>query len=264
MPQAPFPTKAASQPHVGLFVTCLADVYRPGVGFASLKLLKQAGCRVSVPDAQTCCGQPAWNSGDRPTTQAIAKATIAAFETFDYVVLPSGSCGGMLRDYPAVLDGDAHWQGRATALAEKTWELTSFLADVMRFEGISARLDGAVAYHDSCTGLRRLKIKAQPRALLAQVKGLTVRDLPNPEECCGFGGTFCVKYGDISNQMVSDKVADILATGADTLLAGDVGCLLNMAGKLKKIGSPVKVRHVAEVLADMADQPAIGEAEGPR
>lgn len=264
MSQTSSSATATVQPHVGLFVTCLADVYRPSVGFAALKLLEQAGCRVSVPESQTCCGQPAWNSGDRPTTQSIAKATIAAFEGFDYVVLPSGSCGGMLKEYPAVLDGDAHWQARATALADRTWELTSFLADVLHFNGIKARLDGSAAYHDSCTGLRRLKIKAQPRALLAQVKGLTVRDLANPEECCGFGGTFCVKYGDISNQMVSDKVEDIIATGADTLLAGDVGCLLNMAGKLKKIGSPIRVRHVAEVLADMADQPAIGEAEGSR
>lgn len=264
MSQASSSATAAMRPHVGLFVTCLADVYRPSVGFAALKLLQQAGCRVTVPDSQTCCGQPAWNSGDRPTTQTIAKATIAAFEGFDYVVLPSGSCGGMLKDYPAVLDGDPQWQARASALADRTWELTSFLTDVLQVSTLTARLDGIAAYHDSCTGLRRLKIKAQPRALLAQVKGLTVRDLANPEECCGFGGTFCVKYGDISNKMVSDKVEDIIATGADTLLAGDVGCLLNMAGKLKKIGSPIKVRHVAEVLADMADQPAIGEAEAPR
>lgn len=264
MSQTLSPLPAGSRPHVGLFVTCLADVYRPSVGFATLRLLEQAGCRVSVPETQTCCGQPAWNSGDRPTTQAIAKATIAAFEGFDYVVLPSGSCGGMLKDYPAVLDGDAHWQARATALADKTWEITSFLVDVMQFSAITAQLDGIAAYHDSCTGLRRLKIKAQPRALLAQVKGLAVRDLANPEECCGFGGTFCIKYGDISNHMVSDKVEDIVSTGADTVLAGDVGCLLNIAGKLKKRGSPIRVRHVVEVLADMGDHPAIGETEGQR
>lgn len=259
MSQAPLLPTPPVHPRVGLFVTCLADVYRPSVGFASLKLLEQAGCDVSVPDCQTCCGQPAWNSGDRPTAQAVAKATIAAFDSFDYVVLPSGSCGGMIKEYPAVLDGDPDWQARAVTLAEKTWELTSFLADVMQFQAVTARLDGTAAYHDSCTGLRRLKIKAQPRSLLAQVKGLTVRDLAEPEECCGFGGTFCVKYGDISNRMVSDKAQDIIATGADTLLAGEVGCLLNMAGKLKKLGSPIKARHIAEVLADMGDEPAIGE-----
>lgn len=261
-PSASGPAPSPVSPHVGLFVTCLVDFYRPSVGFAALTLLERAGCRVSVCEDQTCCGQPAWNSGDRATTQVMARRLIAQYEGFDYVVLPSGSCAGMIQDYPQVLEDDPLWLDRARAVAEKTWELTSFLTDVMGFEGIDAAYDGVAAYHDSCTGLRKLKIKEQPRALLSKVAGLEVRDLSEPEECCGFGGTFCVKFGDISSRMVGDKAADIMGTGADTLLAGEVGCLLNMAGRLKRVGSPIKARHVAEVLAGMTgDAPPIGDAD---
>lgn len=249
-------------PHVALFVTCLADLYRPSVGFATLSLLERAGCRVSVPQGQTCCGQPTWNSGDRKGTQKVAKRLIETFAGFDYVVAPSGSCIGMVKDYPAVFDGDATWGPRAKDLADRAWEITSFLADVMQWTAVEASYDGVAAYHDSCTGLRKLKIKEQPRALLAGVKGLEVRDLSEPEECCGFGGTFCVKYGDISTRMVTDKANDVIGTGADTLLAGEVGCLLNMSGRLKRMGSPIKARHVTEVLAGMtADAPPFGEGE---
>ncbi len=252
--------KIQSSPHVGLFVTCLVDFYRPSVGFAALDLLERAGCRVSVPDEQTCCGQPAWNSGDRATTRRMAERLIAQYEGFDYIVLPSASCAGMVKDYPDVFAGDDAWLARARAVSDKTWELTSFLTDVMAFEGIEAAYEGVAAYHDSCTGLRKFKIREQPRALLSKVAGLEVRNLSEPEECCGFGGTFCVKFGDISSRMVGDKADDIMGTGADTLLAGEVGCLLNMAGRLKRVGSPIKVRHVAEVLAGMtADAPPIGD-----
>ena len=237
-----------SPPHVALFITCLADLYRPSVGFASIDLLEQAGCTVSVPEAQTCCGQPAWNGGDRAGAQALARQVIAAFEGYDYTVLPSGSCTGMIRDYPQVLESDPTWKPRAEALAAKTWELTSFLVDVRGWQGPSHVTHRAVAaYHDSCTGLRRLGVRDQPRALLSQVAGLEVRDLAEPEECCGFGGAFSVKNPEISTRMVTDKAEDIIATGADTLLAGDVGCLLNMSGRLRRLGSPIKARHVAEV-----------------
>lgn len=238
-------------PHVGLFVTCLVDFYRPSVGFAAIRLLEAAGCRVSVPETQTCCGQPAWNSGDRRTTRRLAEGVIEAFAGYDYVVLPSGSCAGMIKDYVEVFAGDDTWEPRARALADRTWELTAFLVDVMKWDAVAAHYDGVAAYHDSCTGLRKLGIREQPRRLLAGVSGLEVRDLSEPEECCGFGGTFCVKFGDISARMVTDKANDIVGTGADTLLAGEVGCLLNMAGRLKRMGAPVKARHVAEVLADM-------------
>ena len=245
---------------VALFVTCLVDLFRPTVGFAAVRLLEQAGCRVEVPAAQTCCGQPAYNSGDRADARAIAARVIEAFEPFDYVVAPSGSCAGMIRlHYPALFAGDAAMEARARALAERVYELTAFLVDVRGMTRVSARYDGVVTYHDSCSGLRELGVKAQPRQLLAGVERLRLVELPGAEICCGFGGTFCVKYPEISNKMVGEKTADIAATGADTLLAGDLGCLMNMAGKLQREGRAIRVRHVAEILADMASGPAIGE-----
>jgi L-lactate dehydrogenase complex protein LldE len=247
---------------VGLFVTCLVDLFRPTIGFAAVKLLEDAGCTVEVPRAQTCCGQPAYNSGDRADARAIAAQVVAAFEPYDYVVAPSGSCAGMIREhYPALLAGDPAMQARARALAERTYELVSFLTDVRGMSRVDARFDGTVTYHDSCSGLRELGIKQQPRRLLATVAGLRLTELPGAEICCGFGGTFCVKYPEISDKIVSEKTADIAATGAGTLLAGDLGCLLNMAGKLKREGRPVAVRHVAEVLAGMTEVAPIGEAK---
>lgn len=245
---------------VALFVTCLVDLFRPTVGFAAVRLLEQAGCRVEVPAVQTCCGQPAYNSGDRADARAIAARVIEAFEPFDYVVAPSGSCAGMIRlHYPALFAGDATMEARARTLAERVYELTAFLVEVRGMTRVSARYDGVVTYHDSCSGLRELGVKAQPRRLLAGVEGLRLVELPGAEICCGFGGTFCVKYPEISNRMVGEKTADIAATGADTLLAGDLGCLMNMAGKLQREGRAIRVRHVAEILADMASGPAIGE-----
>lgn len=247
-------------PHVGLFVTCLVDLFRPSIGFAAVKLLEDAGCRVSVPPTQVCCGQPAYNSGDRKDAAEIARATITAFRGFDYVVAPSGSCGGMLRDhYPALLAGDPAWKEAAEDLARRSWELTSFLVDVLKLERVDSRFKGSVTYHDSCSGLRELGIARQPRKLLASVEGLELKEMRDPDVCCGFGGTFCVKYPDISNKIVEEKTKTIRESGAGMLLAGDLGCLMNMAGKLKREGSAIEVRHVAEVLAGMTDQPAIGE-----
>ena len=245
---------------VALFVTCLVDMFRPSVGFAAVKLLEDAGCTVEVPPLQVCCGQPAYNSGDRRTTRAIAAQVIAAFEGYDAVVAPSGSCGGMLsHHYPGLFDDDPAMRQRAESLAGRSYELMAFLVDVLGVETVAAHYDGAVTYHDSCSGLRELGVKDQPRRLLATVEGLAVREMKTPEVCCGFGGTFCVKYPEISNAMVGEKSADIAASGAGTLLAGDLGCLMNMAGKLQREGSAVRVRHVAEVLAGMGDLPPIGE-----
>ncbi len=257
------PPSAGPRPkRVALFVTCLVDLFRPSVGFAAIKLLEDAGCQVEVPPLQVCCGQPAYNSGDRASTRAIAAQVIDAFEGFEAVVVPSGSCGGMLsHHYPGLFDDDPAMKARAENLARRTHELTSFLVDVLGVQQVKASYGGAVTYHDSCSGLRELGIKEQPRRLLASVGGLSLREMKSPEVCCGFGGTFCVKYPEISNAMVGEKSADIAATGADTLLAGDLGCLMNMAGKLQREGRPVHVRHVAEVLAGMGDLPAIGEAE---
>jgi L-lactate dehydrogenase complex protein LldE len=247
---------------VGLFVTCLVDLFRPTVGFAAVKLLEDAGCTVEVPRAQTCCSQPAYNSGDRADARAIAAQVIAAFEPYDYVVVPSGSCAGMIRaHYPTLFSDDPALLKRAQALAARTHELVSFLVDVRGVSRVAARFDGTITYHDSCSGLRELGVKQQPRRLLATVDGLRLAELPGAEICCGFGGTFCVKYPAISDKIVSEKTADIAATGAGTLLAGDLGCLLNMAGKLEREGRPIAVRHVAEVLAGMTDGPPIGEAK---
>ena len=252
--------EVTGKPRVGLFVTCLADLFRPTVGFAAVKLLEDAGCVVDVPMAQTCCGQPAFNSGDKADARDIARQTIEAFEDFDYVVAPSGSCTGMLKKhYPELFAGNPVWQKRSLAFSEKAYELVSFLTDVMGVTEVDARLDATATYHDSCSGLRELGIRAQPRALLGSVEGLELKEMQDPDVCCGFGGTFCVKYPDISNAIVTKKTACIEASGASLLLAGDLGCLMNMAGKLKREGSAIKVRHVAEVLAGMTDEPAIGE-----
>ena len=249
-----------SRPLVGLFVTCLVDLYRPTVGFAAVRLLERAGCRVVVPRAQTCCGQPAYNSGDRAAARDLARQVVGAFRNVDYVVAPSGSCAGMLRaHYPVLLADDPDMAAAARGLADRTHELAAFLRDTRGLSDLDAAFDGRVTYHDSCSGLRELGVKEQPRELLRQVRGLELVEHAGAETCCGFGGTFCVKYPDISNRMVEDKAAEVEKSGADALLAGDLGCLLNMAGKLRRRGAPVRVRHVAEVLAGMTDTPAIGE-----
>jgi L-lactate dehydrogenase complex protein LldE len=252
------------KPRVGLFVTCLVDLHRPSVGFAAIALLERAGCQVEVPRAQTCCGQPAYNSGDRGTARDLAAGIVQAFRGYDYVVVPSGSCAGMLKHHlPHLFDDDPNLRVQADAMASRVFELISFLTDVLgvRDAGV-AGVHGTVTYHDSCSGLRELGIKQQPRDLL-EAAGATILEMTDPEICCGFGGTFCVKYPDISVRMVSDKTADIVATGADTVLAGDLGCLLNIAGRLKRQGQPTHVRHIAEVLAGMTGQlPPIGEGSG--
>ena len=245
---------------IGLFVTCLVDLFRPSVGLAAVKLLEDAGCLVEAPRAQTCCGQPAYNSGDRKTAAAIARQVVDLFEGFDYVVAPSGSCAGMLRVHlPTLLADDVAYRARAASLAARSYELVAFLVDILKQQRVAARFDGKVTYHDSCSGLRELGIKEQPRRLLASVEGLALQELPGAEVCCGFGGTFCIKYPEISDRLVDEKAQDIERSGAGTILAGDLGCLLNMAGKLSRRGAAVRARHVAEVLAGMAEGPAIGE-----
>ena len=247
---------------VGLFVTCLADLMRPSVAFAAVKLLEDAGCTVEVPPGQTCCGQPALNSGDSVDAREIARRVIVAFEGFDAVVGPSGSCMGTLRqDYPALFADEPAWRARAEDLSRRSHELLSFLVDVMKVPGVDARYEGKATYHDSCAGLRELGVRAQPRQLLSSVKGLSLVEMAGTDECCGFGGTFCVKYPEISTKMVDDKIANIQASGATTVLGGDLGCLLNIAGRIKRRGLPLRVLHTAELLAGMGAGPSIGEPE---
>jgi L-lactate dehydrogenase complex protein LldE len=247
------------RPRVGLLVTCLADMFRPQVGFAAVKLLEQAGCDVDVP-AQSCCGQPAYNAGDAKDAAALAHNIIAAFEPFDYVVAPSGSCSGMVKvHYPKLLADDSAWGPRANALAAKTHELFSFLVNVRGLKSVPAVCKANAAYHDSCSSLREMAVGPEPRLLLKSVDGLNLRDLAERETCCGFGGFFSVKYPEVSSRMADDKIADAKNTGADMLLAGDLGCLLHLAGRISRTGLPLRVRHAAEVLAGMADTTAIGE-----
>ncbi len=241
----------SARPRVGLFVTCLVDLVRPRIAQAAKALLEQTGCDVEVPRAQTCCGQPAWNSGADKHAQDIARQVIDLFEGFDYVVAPSGSCAGMIRrHYPQVLQGDP----RARALAARTHELTSFLVNVRGMTGVGASCAAKACYHDSCSSLREMGVKKEPRALLRSVDGLDLSDLADSEVCCGFGGLFSVKYPEISARMADDKIADAAATGADMLIGGDLGCLLHLERRMKRSGKTIRVRHAAEVLAGEADE----------
>jgi L-lactate dehydrogenase complex protein LldE len=235
---------------VALFVTCLVDMMRPRIGFAAIHLLEAAGCEVIVPETQTCCGQPAFNGGDRASAAALAKKLIAEFEGYEYVVAPSGSCADQVRtEYPGLLADDPAWHGRAVALASRVFELTDFLVNVARIAELPGNFRGSVAYHDSCTGLRSLGIKNQPRALLARLPGVELREMPGAEECCGFGGTFSVKFGEVSAAIAERKCANACSTGADAIVGGDLGCLLNIEGKLRRMGDEkTRVLHIAEVL----------------
>ena len=241
---------------VGLFVTCLVDLVRPRIGFAALKLLEGAGCEVVVPLTQTCCGQPGYNSGDRRAAQALARKVLTEFKDCDYVVVPSGSCSGMVKvHYPELLNDFPELRADVEWLIARTWELTDFLFSVLKLEKVPGGFDGTITYHDSCSGLREMGVKDQPRALLSKLPGVAIKEMALPEQCCGFGGTFAVKYGDISARIADQKCADIQSTGADAVVLGDLGCMLNIEGRLRRRGDQnTKVLHVAEVLAGTTDE----------
>jgi L-lactate dehydrogenase complex protein LldE len=239
---------------VGLFVTCLVDLMRPRVGFCALQLLEAAGAEVVVPHTQTCCGQPGYNSGDLAAARVLARKLAGEFRDCDYVVAPSGSCAGMLRvHYPRLISDDPE----ITALAARTYELTDFLTTVLPLTRPPGQFRGRITYHDSCSGLRELGVKAQPRALLAKLPDVELHEMAEPETCCGFGGTFSLKYGDISARLADDKCAQIDASGAEAVVGGDLGCLLNIEGRLRRRGDTrTRVLHIAEVLAgDGGDEP---------
>ena len=239
---------------VGLFVTCLVDLMRPEIGFSALTLLEAAGCEVVVPEGQTCCGQPGYSSGDRKAARALAKKFVEEFEEFDYVVMPSGSCGGNVKThYADLFSDDPAWLARIQRLSPRVYELTDFLYSVVQIDKLpgagKAQAVGKLTYHDSCCGLRELGIQAQPRALLAKA-GVQVTEMKDSRQCCGFGGTFAVKYGDISSAIVDDKCANIHDCGADAVVLGDLGCMLNIEGRLRRTGDDkTRVLHVAQVLA---------------
>ena len=235
---------------VGLFVTCLVDLMRPRIGFAALSLLEQAGCTVVVPETQTCCGQPGYNSGDRESARLLARKVLREFADCDFVVAPSGSCSGMIREhYPQLFRGEPEDED-FRRLAARTYELTDFLVNRTRLGSVPGTFEGVVTYHDSCAGLREMKVKSQPRLLLSRVAGLTLKEMDGPETCCGFGGAFSVKFGEISSRLADDKCRKAQASGADAVVLGDLGCMLNIEGRLRRMGDhKTRVLHVAEVLA---------------
>jgi L-lactate dehydrogenase complex protein LldE len=236
---------------VGLFVTCLVDMMRPGIGFSAIKLLEAAGCQVVVPKTQTCCGQPGYNSGDRKAARALAEKTLKEFSAFEYIVAPSGSCAGMIRTHYADLFRDEpELLKQVNAMAARTYELTDFLVNVAKIKNVPGKFAGTMTYHDSCSGLRELGVKQQPRELLNKLNELPIIEMKDCQTCCGFGGTFAVKYGNISTAMVDEKCSNIRSTGADAVVLGDLGCMLNIEGRLRRLGdNKTQVLHVAEVLA---------------
>jgi len=236
---------------VGLFVTCLVDVVRPEIGFSAIKLLEAAGCTVEVPLAQTCCGQPGYNSGDAVAGRALARKVIDEFSGFDYVVVPSGSCGGQIRlHFVELFKDDPDLKARAEALAARTYELCDFLASVLKIDRLDSDFRGHVTYHDSCCGLRELGVQAQPRRLLGMVPGVRLTEMNDCTQCCGFGGTFSIKYGDVSSAIAEEKCRNIQASGADAVVLGDLGCILNIEGRLRRTGDEkTRVLHIAQVLA---------------
>jgi len=240
-----------SRMRVGLFVTCLVDLMRPSIGFAALRLLEGAGCEVVVPSAQTCCGQPGYNSGDQKAAKALALKVLQEFDGCDYVVLPSGSCAGMIRvHYPALFKDDPAVNESIKRLSARTYELTDFLVNVARLQNIPGNYSGSLTYHDSCSGLREMGVQAQPRALLARMPGVKLTEMRESMTCCGFGGTFSVKFGEISTRMADNKCEHIAQTGAGAIVAGDLGCLMNIEGRLRRRGDlDTRVLHIAEILA---------------
>ncbi|WP_068982626.1 MULTISPECIES: (Fe-S)-binding protein [Lysinibacillus] len=233
---------------VTLFATCLVDMFQGDVGKAVVKVLERLGCDLDFPENQICCGQPAYNSGYVKESKNAMKKMITAFEHAEYVVSPSGSCAFMFKEYAEVFKGDPVWEPKAQALADKTYEFTEFIVDVLKIEDVGARLEGKATYHTSCHMTRLLGVTEAPFKLLNHVEGLQYVELPGKERCCGFGGTFSVKMGDISGEMVNEKVQNVDETGADILIGADAGCLINIGGRLNRLGKPIRVMHIAEVL----------------
>jgi L-lactate dehydrogenase complex protein LldE len=233
---------------VSLFVTCLVDVFQSHVGKATVELLERLGCEIDFPESQVCCGQPAYNSGYTKESKEAMKQMITAFQNAEYVVSPSGSCAYMFHEYPHIFKGDPIWEDKARALANKTYELTQFIVDVLKIEDVGATFEGKVTYHTSCHMTRLLGVTEAPITLLKHVKGLQFTELPGKEQCCGFGGTFSVKMAQISEQMVDEKLSHVEETETDYLIGADAGCLMNIGGRIERLGKPVKVLHIAEVL----------------
>ena len=237
--------------NVTLFIQCLVDGIYPEVGEAMVAVFRRLGINLTCPTRQTCCGQPAFNSGYQSEARVAAQRFIDIFESSEAIVCPSGSCVTMVRHhYSQLFADDPAWLQRARNVAAKTFELTEYLVDVLKVDDLGSRYDGVVTYHDSCHLLRSLRIKEQPRRLLNKISGLEFVEMHNSDYCCGFGGSFSIKFADISSAMAEDKVENIIASGADTVVGCDMGCLMNIQGSLSRRGSSIKTMHIAQLLAN--------------
>src|SRR5262245_26740153 len=236
---------------VSLFVTCLVDQLWSSVGASSVEVLRRVGCEVEFDDRQTCCAQPAFNTGYRDEAREVARRFIQIFEdsTADAIVSPSGSCTAMVHHYPELFSDDSEWLARAQKIAARTFELSSFLVRVLKIDDVGASWNGRVTWHDACHGLRDLGLKSEPRSLIKKVRGAEFVELENADSCCGFGGTFSVKYPEISLAILDQKIEAIEKAGVKAVVAGDASCLMQIGGRLSRKGSKVRVMHIAELLA---------------
>lgn len=236
---------------VSLFITCLIDQLCPNIGVATVEVLRRAGCQVVFDERQTCCGQPAFNTGYRKEASKFARRFIEIFESSDAeaIVSPSGSCTAMVKHFHELFPHEPEWRQRAEKIAAKTHEFGGFLVNVLKIEDVGATATGKITWHDACHGLRDLGIRSEPRKLLKNVKGVDFVEMENADVCCGFGGTFSVKYPEISTGMLDNKIEMIEKSGADTVVACDASCLMQINGRLSRIESKVRTRHLAEVLA---------------
>ncbi len=236
---------------VSLFVTCLVDQLWSNIGTSCVAVLRRVGCEVEFDDRQTCCGQPAFNTGYRNEARPVARRFIEVFEESkaDAIVSPSGSCTAMVHHFPELFSDEPQWRERAEAIAARTHELSSFLIRVLEIEDVGARWQGKLTWHDACHGLRDLNLKMEPRRLIRQVRGAEFVELENAESCCGFGGTFSVKYPEISLAILDQKIEAIERAGVQAVVSGDASCLMQIGGRLSRTGSKVRVMHLAELLA---------------
>jgi L-lactate dehydrogenase complex protein LldE len=237
-------------PGVSIFVTCVVDQLFPNIGMAMAEVLERLGYEIDFPEGQTCCGQPAFNTGYRDEARTVARHFLKVFRHAEYIVVPSGSCTSMIAHrYAELFAGEPEWLAEARRLEHRVWEFSKFLTEVVRVEDVGARCEKVVTFHDSCHGLRELGIKEGPRRLLSRVRGLTLREMDAAEECCGFGGTFSVKFPEISGGMARTKIDSIVRTGAEAVVSIDASCLMQIRGALSRAGIPVETMHLAEVLA---------------
>lgn len=233
---------------VSIFPTCINDILFPNVAKNTVEILERFGCVVDFPDKQTCCGQPAYNSGYVKEAKKSMKQMICTFQDSEYVVGPSGSCVSMIREYPKIFKGDQEWEDPAKELAAKTYELTQFLVNVLGITDVGSTFKGRVTYHPSCHTTRLLGVKDEPKILLQNIKGIDFVELPNEFDCCGFGGTFSVKYPEISKEIVNEKSRHVTETAADYLVGGDMACLMNIGGRMKREGKNIRIIHITDIL----------------